>query len=956
MERQSEELLIVEDKLTQQIAKYFNRLEKKVQKVVNDNQDLPADTVAVLVNVILEDMNKGYKKLLHKHLRMTEKLARRHTKEIITLQQKKKLGQKRKATIDVSFKELPLTWLSMKAQSTLDNVLGLNIINNDAPYKIQQNKQVHDYLRDHTLTVSDKTRNRINKDIQKILTHSETEGIGNKQVADKIQEKFNQLQTWEARRIARTEINAANNLIAHNELLQNDLVDYKMWIATSDNRTRDTHRELNREITRIGHPFSNGLQYPGDHNGQLKEFINCRCRVIAWIPDYDKVPPTGKEYFREEDCLPLPQDEGQQVILQLPEDVKLYEVKQGYLEVQAEQLGLKPYGQQSLNSYVEEFKKLFIPSKDKTGKLQDTIIHSKYEGVQTTFDKILQQTREKVPPVIHEVKPLEQRTFKQLDQHLTTQIKKQIRIQKRYENREHRLQEQIKKLTDKKHQIQSNNKKQINKQIEEQYEQLMSKGLTDNDQKRYSELVSRLQKQGIKLDDIDDIDQLIDKSDFGLVDSMDFIDLMEQAPLSPNEQALYDSIIAKAQSNGVIIAKDTEITDDLIKQAHLKFKERANLKKLHGKLTTTELPEEYIELTNQINSIKNNPDFIEMGDPVLERQLKQLEAQRRVFIKENTPESIRYKITKEVESKTQQVVDELTTKIEQLNHKLYDDARKNEAIQKNKNKIKQLIEPYYNKAHKKFKRPSDFIKHETTKIKGKTFRKYDKTIQDEIEYTKYSIFEGADTTKFDEITEFYTDNSTFFNKYVNLKNGGATQKELDDIIEQEWYKEIFDENTGQFKTDIKNKYKNIKSKEELRQLFDDMHTKLIERAEPLNENIITVSVQNLDHYDHLQVGDLLPDTGFISTTLSEKETINFAQKQIHKGRDIALLEFHIEEGVEVDKILQAAIEKYNNEREITLIPGYEMKITQRAPSVLDPEGYAYDVEKFIVEVKKKIGA
>jgi SPP1 gp7 family putative phage head morphogenesis protein len=135
---------------------------------------------------------------------------------------------------------------------------------------------VHDYLRDHSITVSEKTRNRINKDIQEILTTSEKEGIGNKQVADKIKQKFNQLETWEARRIARTEINAANNLIAHNELLSNDLVDYKMWVATSDNRTRDTHRELNGEITRIGHTFSNGLQYPGDHNGELKEFINCR--------------------------------------------------------------------------------------------------------------------------------------------------------------------------------------------------------------------------------------------------------------------------------------------------------------------------------------------------------------------------------------------------------------------------------------------------------------------------------------------------------------------------------------------------------------------------------------------------------------------------------------------------------------------------------------------------------
>lgn len=411
MERQSEEVLTVEDKLTQQLAKYFSKLEKQVQKVVEENQDLPAHTVSVLVNVILEDMMTTYSKLIYKYIRMTERLSKRHTKEIIQLQQRKRLGQKRKATTDVSFKELPLTWLSIKAQTTLDDILGLNIINPNAPYKIQQNKMVHDYLKDHALTVSEKTRLRINKNIQEILTTSEKEGIGNKQVAQKIKEKFNQLETWEARRIARTEINAANNLTAHNELLNNDLVDYKMWVATSDNRTRDTHRELNGEITRIGHAFSNGLQYPGDHNGKLSEFINCRCRVVAWIPDYDKMAPTGKEYFREKDCLTLPKDGKTQVILQLPEDVKLYEVKQGFLEVYPEHLRIKPYGQQSLNSYVEELKKLFHPTVKETEKAKKKV--KDIRGIQTKIDNLFgvskkPKTSNKIPVEEHKYENLMQ--------------------------------------------------------------------------------------------------------------------------------------------------------------------------------------------------------------------------------------------------------------------------------------------------------------------------------------------------------------------------------------------------------------------------------------------------------------------------------------------------------------------------------------------------------------------
>ena len=57
----------------------------------------------------------------------------------------------------------------------------------------------------------------------------------------------------------------------------------KVWVATKDKRTRDTHAALDGESMGIDQPFSNGLQYPGDPNGPPEEVINCRCAMLMRI-------------------------------------------------------------------------------------------------------------------------------------------------------------------------------------------------------------------------------------------------------------------------------------------------------------------------------------------------------------------------------------------------------------------------------------------------------------------------------------------------------------------------------------------------------------------------------------------------------------------------------------------------------------------------------------------------
>ncbi len=64
----------------------------------------------------------------------------------------------------------------------------------------------------------------------------------------------------------------------------------KRWLSTSDSRTRDSHRALNNEIVDNDDKFSNGLEYPGDQRGPASEVVNCRCTMIAFLPEYEERP------------------------------------------------------------------------------------------------------------------------------------------------------------------------------------------------------------------------------------------------------------------------------------------------------------------------------------------------------------------------------------------------------------------------------------------------------------------------------------------------------------------------------------------------------------------------------------------------------------------------------------------------------------------------------------------
>ena len=82
-------------------------------------------------------------------------------------------------------------------------------------------------------------------------------------------------------------------------------VEYTQWIAADDDRTRESHLEVDGEIIPLGGKYSNGLEYPGDTNGPIEEWINCRCSNAPFVIPYGFMAPPGMERFREEDLVKI---------------------------------------------------------------------------------------------------------------------------------------------------------------------------------------------------------------------------------------------------------------------------------------------------------------------------------------------------------------------------------------------------------------------------------------------------------------------------------------------------------------------------------------------------------------------------------------------------------------------------------------------------------------------------
>lgn len=158
-------------------------------------------------------------------------------------------------------------------------------------------------LLERVFIASQATLNRVDTSIKTLLTEGYQSGKGINYVSNLLVKRFDQLQTWEAQRIARTEIHNSHNTAVMDTYNEYG-VEYTMWIAADDERTRESHLEINGEIIRLGDTYSNGLKYPGDTDGPIEEWINCRCSNAPFVPPYGYAAPPQQQ-FRENDLIKI---------------------------------------------------------------------------------------------------------------------------------------------------------------------------------------------------------------------------------------------------------------------------------------------------------------------------------------------------------------------------------------------------------------------------------------------------------------------------------------------------------------------------------------------------------------------------------------------------------------------------------------------------------------------------
>lgn len=100
----------------------------------------------------------------------------------------------------------------------------------------------------------------------------------NKKSAKQMSRELERKNRNAAIRNARTMTTCAENAGRFDSYIQAESMGVsleKTWLATDDNRTRKSHREIDGETVPIKEEFSNGLMYPADPMGAPEEVYNC---------------------------------------------------------------------------------------------------------------------------------------------------------------------------------------------------------------------------------------------------------------------------------------------------------------------------------------------------------------------------------------------------------------------------------------------------------------------------------------------------------------------------------------------------------------------------------------------------------------------------------------------------------------------------------------------------------
>lgn len=139
------------------------------------------------------------------------------------------------------------------------------------------NPRVTEHLRELALEHLRDVNQTTKEALRDTLIEGVRAGESIKLLSGRVGSVFEDAEGYRATRIARTEVLRSSNFASWEAQVQSGVVQVKQWVATSDDRTRETHQDLNGQTRGLHEPFSvsgKTAMYPGDF-GDPAEDVNC---------------------------------------------------------------------------------------------------------------------------------------------------------------------------------------------------------------------------------------------------------------------------------------------------------------------------------------------------------------------------------------------------------------------------------------------------------------------------------------------------------------------------------------------------------------------------------------------------------------------------------------------------------------------------------------------------------
>lgn len=273
--------MILEKQCSDELKNFFKKLERKIHKIIDEYWESELGLFHLnKVSDLIQNSKQEYYNILFKYCRI-QYLRSRKTAEKRFQSQLQKISIK----ADISITRLE------------------DLFRPDPTIRYNLNNKV--------FQASTHTMNRVDNLIMTNLSESYSDGVGIEEAKNRLTVKYSGLKGYEAERIARTEINGAQNdgaFDSYSELGN----EYHQWWTAQDERVRNgdrgtaNHRILHGKIVKVGSTFSNGLLYPGDRQGSVSEWINCRCTTVPFIMPLGKMAPPNMTEFTEDDLIDIP--------------------------------------------------------------------------------------------------------------------------------------------------------------------------------------------------------------------------------------------------------------------------------------------------------------------------------------------------------------------------------------------------------------------------------------------------------------------------------------------------------------------------------------------------------------------------------------------------------------------------------------------------------------------------